>query len=551
MAANYGIRAVAHHEALVVAPQLFGSLLPAACDPSATSVGVLNRWPRPEQTANAIESGRRCLVEIAATPTFLSPFKWRVIARLSNAYKIHEVDLLDARGPDAGAPLEHLRRVTLRFPNNWTPRVTQAAETRLGRVFLGFSRFPSARAFTDPTGATTVRWSDMRFAGGSSRSINPSFVRIRSPRSCTSAPMAASTANNSATDAASRRAHVYRRRAAARGRARGHSSVRGAANLREECGPVARRELPPEEIARVPHERRETRRIDRSSRTSSYLINLAAADAGAARAIDARRWATSSIAPKRSGLLGVVMHPGCYTRAPKRMVWPWSRDRSARLLRARPARQDDGAARAHGRPGHQARTHASSSSPTIIERIGRSRARRRVPRHVPPARGRLRHLLAKRATPRRSGSSDAGRVRSAEGVPPERLEEAARQPRGSPRAHRPGAASGSSRSAASSTTRASRSCRCCSRRRRRKGARRRGASPSTRFDEDESRDAAGTSGAGQAGRAGWAGRARLRERFTRAALASYCLPRPPSPTSLPCPPARPARSAALPDFARA
>ena len=166
MAANYGIRAVAHHEALVAAPRLFGSLLPAACAPSTKSGGMLDRWPRPEQAATAIESGGRCLVEIAATPTFLSPFKWRVIARLSNAYEIHEVDLLDARGPDAAAPLEHLRRVTLRFPNNWTPRVTQAAETRLGRVFLGFSRFPSARAYTDPTGATTVRWSDMRFAGG-------------------------------------------------------------------------------------------------------------------------------------------------------------------------------------------------------------------------------------------------------------------------------------------------------------------------------------------------------------------------------------------------
>jgi inner membrane protein len=165
MAANYGIRGVAHHQALVAAPRLFGSLLPAACDPSAGPAAVLDRWPQPEPTM-AAESDRRCLVEIAAMPTFLSPFKWRIIARLSNAYEIHEIDLLDGRGSEATPPLEHLRRVTLRFPNNWTPRVTQAADTRLGRVFLGFSRFPSVRAFTDPTGATTVRWSDMRFAGG-------------------------------------------------------------------------------------------------------------------------------------------------------------------------------------------------------------------------------------------------------------------------------------------------------------------------------------------------------------------------------------------------
>jgi len=32
-------------------------------------------------------------------------------------------------------------------------------------VFLGFSRFPAARSFVDPTGTATVRLSDVRFAG--------------------------------------------------------------------------------------------------------------------------------------------------------------------------------------------------------------------------------------------------------------------------------------------------------------------------------------------------------------------------------------------------
>jgi hypothetical protein len=48
----------------------------------------------------------------------------------------------------------------------WTPAVFRAATTRTARVFLGFSRFPSARSYVDPTGLATVRWSDMRFAGG-------------------------------------------------------------------------------------------------------------------------------------------------------------------------------------------------------------------------------------------------------------------------------------------------------------------------------------------------------------------------------------------------
>jgi membrane-bound metal-dependent hydrolase YbcI (DUF457 family) len=165
MAANYGIRGIAHHEALSAAPRLFGAALPAKCDAVDAATGVMDRWPRMGRRTTPL-SGQRCLVEIAAMPTFFSPFKWRVIAQLSNAYEIHELDLLDAHVARSTPAAERLRRVTLRFPNNWTPRVSQAAETDLGRVFLGFSRFPSARAFTDPGGATTVRWSDMRFAGG-------------------------------------------------------------------------------------------------------------------------------------------------------------------------------------------------------------------------------------------------------------------------------------------------------------------------------------------------------------------------------------------------
>jgi len=56
--------------------------------------------------------------------------------------------------------------MTLRYPNVWTPAVRTAAATRLGQVYLGFSRFPAARSAVDAHGVTTVRWTDMRFAGG-------------------------------------------------------------------------------------------------------------------------------------------------------------------------------------------------------------------------------------------------------------------------------------------------------------------------------------------------------------------------------------------------
>jgi hypothetical protein len=104
---------------------------------------------------------------MVAMPSFTSPFSWRIIGQMSNAYEIHDIDLLDPRYREpedsSNAPPS---RLTLRYPNIWTPPVETAAETRLGHVFLGFSRLPAARTAVDPHGVTTVRWTDMRFAGG-------------------------------------------------------------------------------------------------------------------------------------------------------------------------------------------------------------------------------------------------------------------------------------------------------------------------------------------------------------------------------------------------
>jgi hypothetical protein len=75
--------------------------------------------------------------------------------------------------------------VTLRYPNVWTPAVERAAATRTGQAFLAFSRFPAARTAVDPQGVTTVRWADVRYAGGlfaldqQNRSANPFTATIR------------------------------------------------------------------------------------------------------------------------------------------------------------------------------------------------------------------------------------------------------------------------------------------------------------------------------------------------------------------------------------
>jgi membrane-bound metal-dependent hydrolase YbcI (DUF457 family) len=166
MATNYGLRAAAHHQALAVAPRLFGPTLPQPCDGARPEPALLESWP--VQMPATRSDGRRCLIEIAAVPSFTSPLKWRIIARTSNAYEMHDIDLLDPRfrdpdnEDDDGAPW----RTTLRYPDVWTPTVQAAASTRVAQVFLGFSRFPAARSAIDKNQATTVRWTDVRFAGG-------------------------------------------------------------------------------------------------------------------------------------------------------------------------------------------------------------------------------------------------------------------------------------------------------------------------------------------------------------------------------------------------
>ena len=167
MAANYGVRAVAHGQAMRLAPRLLGPGLAEPCDSqSVTMDGALDVWPRAHQPP--APSGRTCLIEVATVPTFASPFRWRVIAHLSNGYELHDLDVLDARLRTAPTSGEIRWRRAVRYPNQWTPATWVAAKTRTASVFLGFSRFPAARTFTDRSGTTTVRWTDMRFVGGPS-----------------------------------------------------------------------------------------------------------------------------------------------------------------------------------------------------------------------------------------------------------------------------------------------------------------------------------------------------------------------------------------------
>jgi membrane-bound metal-dependent hydrolase YbcI (DUF457 family) len=174
MMANYGVRAYSHGRALDIAPQAFGPALPAPCDEgrhegdreSNAPMPWIDRWPR--DRAGETRSGpqplraARCLIELAAFPDFLSPFRWRLLAHTSSAYEIRDVDILDRRAQGPASSDDAPWRLSLHVPNHWTPAVHRAAASEVGRVFLGFSRFPAVRTTTH-AGVTTVRWDDLRF----------------------------------------------------------------------------------------------------------------------------------------------------------------------------------------------------------------------------------------------------------------------------------------------------------------------------------------------------------------------------------------------------
>jgi inner membrane protein len=177
MALNYGIRIASHQQALAAVPRVFGPTLPPRCVNAVSGGSLLDRWPpqlvslaQAEREGPALD---RCLIEVAATPSFTSPFEWRLVAHLSNAYETRDVSVIDARWRRQPADSEALWRLVRHYPNVWTPAVQIAAATPVAQVFLGFARFPQARAVTDRQGVTTVRLGDMRFTGPGPRRREP------------------------------------------------------------------------------------------------------------------------------------------------------------------------------------------------------------------------------------------------------------------------------------------------------------------------------------------------------------------------------------------
>jgi membrane-bound metal-dependent hydrolase YbcI (DUF457 family) len=142
MGSNYAIRGMAHQVAIHQGQHMSG--LTEACDG-----GLFAQWPSDPLASR--RHGDRC---IAALPTFLSPFTWRLIFRTPGLYEIADLDLL--RGWK-GAPV--------RFPDARGVWVERASTAPTARVLLGFSRFAAAHVERDAHGGATVYWNDVRFAG--------------------------------------------------------------------------------------------------------------------------------------------------------------------------------------------------------------------------------------------------------------------------------------------------------------------------------------------------------------------------------------------------
>lgn len=145
---DYGCRAGLHEWAVTKAMKLTAA--------QAREPGAVQRPP----TVFRYDGREHRAALPAAMPTLGSPFVWRMIVPSRGGYLVTEVDVRDdtagwaARAASAG----------IWFPNDAGPFVERAAGSKMGGVFLTFSRFPSAEIVTHANGDLTVHWYDLRFA---------------------------------------------------------------------------------------------------------------------------------------------------------------------------------------------------------------------------------------------------------------------------------------------------------------------------------------------------------------------------------------------------
>lgn len=157
MLADYAVRAAAHAAALrAVRPP---SLLAHNWCADAVHVGRwIDRWPWSGDAGTRSVAAEDCVHELVAIPDFLSPLRWRIVARAPGEYRAVDLDLAGLMR--TGSPeMSAVERIS----NQWSAAVERAAAARSAQVFLGFSRLPAVRESARPDATTLVRWIDLRF----------------------------------------------------------------------------------------------------------------------------------------------------------------------------------------------------------------------------------------------------------------------------------------------------------------------------------------------------------------------------------------------------
>ena len=124
------------------------------------------------QAVRALDSrmyDTRTPLRVAAMPQPFAPWRWTGLAETERAWHVVPVDLLREFDPDQG-------RALLK-PDEPLPQQRAIQASRIGRVFLEFTRFPYWRATPSPDleDGTLVRVSDLRFGMPEDSPFSASF----------------------------------------------------------------------------------------------------------------------------------------------------------------------------------------------------------------------------------------------------------------------------------------------------------------------------------------------------------------------------------------
>ena len=321
MALNYGVRIAAHRQALETAPRTFGPTLPERCASARPQGPFVDHRPIHGPLS---DDGGPVPPRDRRTADVHLPFQWRLAAQLSNAYETRDVDLIDlALRPPPATPEAPWRLAT--HSKSLDAGGTPGGPLGDRPIFLG-SRFPAAQATADSEGDAIVRWTDVPFTAAAPRTPVDGARAGFSARRWSSHRMAASWmsvlapifdyAQARAFDSAQARALDWARTCRSRAACRAPSNAAVAHGCEamqiftKNASQWRGRVIPPDEI-----------RVFRSPGTDRHRARGVARQLSDQPGDDDRALRAQSIAAmgdeidraEALGLLGVVLHPGCYT----------------------------------------------------------------------------------------------------------------------------------------------------------------------------------------------------------------------------------------------